>query len=366
MILNNVINSIMILLLLAVLFYHRKSFFSFEMEKKHGFIILWSVLTIFSVFYQPTEGDSQSTLELYENYIYSNAEYHLEPFYYRLMDIIPGSYYLWRFVIWGTASLLTILSIRCLKINNNFATIIFITTCLLPIFYYVRNILGLSIMFYAFTRILTFNSNSYKAKVREVIICLFLLIVAYFTHSSMPLYFSIALVAYFIPHSRKCIFILFAIILILFFFSEKLIMFLVNSGIYMEYALYVAEIAFDSDTGHDYNIFGQMLRYFWFLPYIIVILWGLFFKQPASLSNHEFRSQNFFLIFSFILFFGTLSLFGRINSSLYYRLLNSSFFPLAFYASMFLFHKKSSSLGRLCIFFILTYNLIHFCALLKF
>ena len=138
---NDILNSMMIFMLVALIFYYRKSIFSIEPERKYGLHVLWLVLTLFSVFYQPEVGDSASTVDLYNNYIHGKVEYHLEPFYFRLMDILPESYYLWRFVIWGAASLFTCLTIKRIGINVNFASVIFVTTCLLPIFYYVRNIL---------------------------------------------------------------------------------------------------------------------------------------------------------------------------------------------------------------------------------
>lgn len=356
-------NSLMILMLIGALFYYKKSIFSKEQVNKNGYLILWAVLTIFSVFYQPESGDSASTIDLYNNYIHGNVEYHLEPFYFRLMDILPESYYLWRFVIWGSASLFTILALKKLNVNVNFATIVFITTCLIPFYYYVRNILGLSMLAYALSILLTHESIR-AIKMKELLICLCLLAGAYFTHSSMPLYFAITIVAYFIPANRKSLIAIVVILIALSFFVKEITMFLISSGFYMDYATDVASKAFDNDSGFEHNLNGLILRYFWLLPYGLMILWGIRNNILASISDKQSKTVTVFMMISFILFFGTFTLAGDITYSLYYRLLNSSFYFISFYVTLFLYNNRNSIMGKVCMTLILLYNIYQYYALI--
>lgn len=361
-----IINSLVAMLLPITLFRYRKAIYGSYSYSDKGYYYLWVILTLFSVFYIPIGGDSESTLGIFENYHANGTEYHLEEMYFRLMDILPNNYYLWRLVIWGTASFFTVLTVKKLHIDSGLASVAMVCVCLIPIFYYVRNILGLSILFYLVVRIYEFKKQDKKSIVRECLVCVPLLVLSYFAHSSMPLYYAICLAAFFVPLGWTTYLALGVIFIAISFFPDQIVSLLLASGLFMDYAYDASSKVFEADQGFLLNSFGQFLRTFWLFPYGALIVYGLIVLRGKDFHDEYAAITKVFLVISTLLFFGSFALSGTIVYSLYYRLLNSSFFSLAFFVMLFLRNRRTGLISKVFMTLILIYNIYQYFAIIKF
>lgn len=79
--------------------------------------------------------------------MFGNKHSNLEPFYIWLIQLLPDSYLLFRFAIWGSALILFLKTIKMLPLSFDLALLIFCTTWL-PLFSYARASLAMAIMFY--------------------------------------------------------------------------------------------------------------------------------------------------------------------------------------------------------------------------
>lgn len=118
----------------------------------------------------------------------------VEPFYNFLSGILPN-YFLWRLVVWGTAAILMLKTLKKLPVNTVYV-LTFITLFYVFSFYKLRNALGFSVMFYGATLALTSHHKYGKRIIGIVLIAL-----SFYLHKSMII--SMALLSvYFIKFSK--------------------------------------------------------------------------------------------------------------------------------------------------------------------
>lgn len=124
-----------------------------------------------------------------------------EPFYYWLTMILPHSFLLWRFTIWGTASFLMVQSAKKLDLNANvmcfMAPVLFLTQLSVT-----RGAIGLALM--VFCAILFIQSLE-KKKLLLMLVAIFGLFVSSFLHKSMIIFLTILVISYFIPLNKRTI-----------------------------------------------------------------------------------------------------------------------------------------------------------------
>ena len=170
------VNSICIFVLLILVFFNRKHIFVNDAKGGTNYFVLWLVATLFSTFYMPIDGDVYNGYYSYQEYLSSGMQYHMEAIYFWLMDHLPHNFYLYRFVIWGTASLFLVLTFKRLNCQSQLATLIFISSCLLICYYYMRNVLGFSILYYVVACICTYQRTSVGKLILDSFIYVLLLL----------------------------------------------------------------------------------------------------------------------------------------------------------------------------------------------
>ena len=361
---NSIVNSILILLLATFILFNYRSFFSNKISSDRHFLLMWIVLTVFSVFYMPEGGDNQRLYEIYDSYIRSGIEHHLEPFYFRLIDILPHNYYLFRFIIWGLASLFLVLTCKKLRLDSVFSTCVVVCVGLITCYYYLRNVLGICILFYVLSRFISFKRTGPNNLLFEFFLEIGLLVASYFTHSSMPLYFLIAVTALIIPFNKTFFFIIIAIMVFVAYFWSDTANAILGSGLFSEE---VAELGqgyvFGDDEGYQFNFFGLLWRLIWLLPYAFILIYGT--TQVYSNKNSYTRATVVFLIMSNILYFSSLILMGSVTYALSYRLQNTSFIYISIFLILFLSDKRNTNVNKLFWTWILVYTGISFIFLLR-
>ena len=332
------VNYFCILLLFIVVWYNRRFIFRNYSRGGSGYVLLWGVLTFFSVFYIPFEGDSYNTMYTYYEYIRSGEEYHLEQIYFWLMEVLPNNYFIWRFVVWGIASYFTVLTFKKLKCESQLATLVFISCTLITCFYYLRNCLGLSILYYVTASIATYEFKEIKSLLFDVIEYVTLIWFTYYLHNSMPLYYCVVLIAWILPSNAY--FVLPLALLWPFMVSQLPVVgdFLLNT-LFTAEAQELSERYFEITEIDEFNFNGLMFRFLWLFPYAFIMAAGVI--SLKSMKESEKKIVKVFLFSAIILFSSSFILNGQVSYSLQNRLLNTSFLPLSFFIVKYLEKRRT-------------------------
>lgn len=175
-----------------------------------GYKVLWCVFAIYATFYCPPLGDNWSSGQnFYYPYINGAPEenLHFEPIYFRIMDIVPYGYLLWRFVVWGIlgGTSYIILS-KLLKLDKHLSTIGCLTFALPNLFYYQRAVTGYCLLYIALHYFLACREKG--ALVKSIVIPIALCCLALLFHNAMPFYLTILIIAILFPLNKISIIIL--------------------------------------------------------------------------------------------------------------------------------------------------------------
>ena len=125
-----------ILLLLCLIRLFKHWYDNKKYNPKYGYIVLWLAAVSFSMFYN-SGYDYYGYERIYEEYANTHLEYHMESFYFRVIDFLPQSYLLWRFSIWGSAGLIWFFTCHEMKCSSTIAGLFFMTIPLFQYFYYI-------------------------------------------------------------------------------------------------------------------------------------------------------------------------------------------------------------------------------------
>ena len=267
---NSIINFICVLLIFSVTLYNYKYLYS-EKERGTGYLVLWFVLTIYSVFYSPTHSDNYASLESYNEYLSGVDEnyLHFESLYFRIMDYLPYGYVAWRLVIWGVGSLLLVLYVKWMEFDVHVATIalLFFT---LPLLFYQRAIIGYVLLYFGLSMLIKQINEHGKLLIqpRLLLFAIICIAAALPFHNSMPFYVLIIIASFFLPHNRT----LFIICLI-----ASIVLSGTNLGtLFLSYtsedtqrtAEYYLE---DAKVGKSANLFGFIEQVFMYAPYYVML-----------------------------------------------------------------------------------------------
>ena len=361
---NDIVNSLLIIILMVVLLLYRRSLFSNEKHSRIGFFVMWAVLTLFSVFYIVEGGDNYSLYLNYENYMQSGTEHHLETLYFRIADIIPNNYYLYRFVIWGLASLFLVLTCKQLNSDSNLGICVMICVCLMPCFYYLRNSLGICMVFYVVARITTFKMGKSKSIFKEVMIDLIIVWLSIYTHSSMPMYILLAALALIIPINNLFLALVVLLVGIVSFYGQEIALLLFRSDIFSGDAVELGMgYVLGKDEAFAFNTLGKLWRFIWLAPYAVMLIYAtIVMYKDKTISRSP---QKVFLVLSDILFFGSFFLASSASHSLAYRLQNTSFLPISLFLLLFVQDKRKKTWCKVFWIWILVYTGLSFIWSLK-
>ena len=149
------------------------------------------------------EWDTYHYYSLYEMMVKSYYPIHVEEVYFWLIKELPHNYFLWRFCIWGGATILMIWSAKKLKLNSN--TFCFIAAILFIIRLTVsRGGLGIALLIYC-SIILTQSIGN--KKIIPILFAATGIVLSTYLHSSMFIFIICMLLAFILPFNKKLILI---------------------------------------------------------------------------------------------------------------------------------------------------------------
>lgn len=313
--------------------------------KKHSntskYFFLWLFISLYSTF-EFSGGDFYHYKYIYdENILSLNENIHIEYFYFWLTKILPENYFLWRFFVWGLAGLFWVLTIKKLKQDSQFASLIFL---LIVFFLFVgaRQALCFSIIYYALTLYLYNRKESFLIR----LFALFLFISSYFLHKTSIIYILISLFAL-CPIGKKTI--LWS--LILFPLLYKSFDFIAYNFIneYSTFDLSNAEVMerYMQGESQEANIYGLIRIFLARIPIFLLLgyaIWHVFFKR--ELVNKVYLV---FLRCSYILIYISYLFIGRdISKFIAPRFWGAALFPLTLFVTGYMYKYRNTRYFLIC------------------
>ena len=147
------------------------------------------------------EWDTYHYYRYYEMMAKGYFRIHVEDVYFWLIKELPHNYILWRFCIWGGATILMIWSAKKLKLKSNtfcfIATILFITRLTVS-----RGGLGIALL--VFCSIILIQSYE-KRRIIPIVIAVLGIIFSTYLHSSMFIFIFCMMLALILPFNKKII-----------------------------------------------------------------------------------------------------------------------------------------------------------------
>ncbi len=188
--------TIFLTVMMVALFF--RGYFTNKVKPSNNFILVFLLTSLISVF-AFTEYDLYHYHTMYDLMVRHKEAEHVEEYYFWLSQILPVNYYLWRFAIWGCASLLIVLTLRIMKLNATISGAI-IPILLISRFVVSRVSLGLSVLLFSLVLLLLPNK---KKHVR--LIGILGVISSLFLHESMIVFVPIAIISIFVPINKKTV-----------------------------------------------------------------------------------------------------------------------------------------------------------------
>lgn len=186
------------LLIFFIMLYRNRKVYSGTMQQSNNYWFVFIFMALYSVL-GFLEWDTYHYYGMYESTKASGYNLSFEHFFFWLIKTLPESYLLWRVAIWGTASVLMVLSAKRLNINANvfgfMAALMFIAQLSVT-----RGAIGLSLMI--FCSILFIQSLDRK-KIGLVILAALGIYGSIFMHKSMIFFVLLLIGAWFLPLNKK-------------------------------------------------------------------------------------------------------------------------------------------------------------------
>lgn len=267
---NSTINAFCVALVFFTIIYNFKYLYA-KKNKGTGLVMLWFVITIYSVFYSPIQGDNYTSLEPYYSYINGvNESYlHFEPIYFRIMDYVPYGYVIWRFAIWGTGALLLTLYVKWMHFDVHVTTIALLFFSL-DLLNYQRAIVGYVLLYIGMTMLVKSLEvySSLVVKITHLILAIICLIAVLPFHNTMPFYILVMIAAVFLPKRR--VVLLICAFVIAFLSTGQLADYFLNNT--FEETKAVADYYLENaKVGQAANLFGMISQIIIYGPFYIML-----------------------------------------------------------------------------------------------
>ncbi len=162
-----------------------------------GANIPFVMLAVYSIF-AFSEADTYHYHRIYDEMVCYHNIIHIEPFYYWLIELLPGGYWCWRAVIWGTAVYLLKLCSNKTGVESRYFALFFVAFFFVQ-FSISRAALGFSVLIYSI--IVCFSRE--RTRLRDVIILLFGFCGAIFFHKSIIIFMGVFVVSFFVKLKKK-------------------------------------------------------------------------------------------------------------------------------------------------------------------
>ena len=332
---SDIVNLLCRVIVIITVLINWRSMGNIDSKKGTGFFFAWIVLTIYSVFYSPIDGDNFTSMDKFLSFETGVDEnvLHFEPIYFLIMGLSPSGYVGYRFILWGTGMALIVLLTKKLKYNPHISTIFLIGFALL-LLNYQRAIIGYALLYWSLYFIINaFDGHGFRDKI-NILISLGLLLLALPFHKTMIIYEIILVVSLLFPRNKYlflCVLFVGVIIPSIFPRISDLILSYTPDET-REKALRYTLSAGESGTVAK-NLFGyisffvQRGSFFFILGYC---LWNIKSNDLNFTHLEQVLLINTFMLYMVSLFYG--NQFNAVSGKLFYAsLLPFSLFMSSFY-----------------------------------
>lgn len=310
---------------LIMLIKYRKVFFG-VFSHNNSYLFIWVCMMLYSVL-GFLQYDTYHYSWAYEEMVKSGDAYGVEHFYFWLTQILPNSYLLWRFAIWGTASTLVIITAKRLSLNANVVgfmiPLLFLTQLTIT-----RGCLGLSLM--VLSSVLLLQS---KEKKRLFVVALSIVGIglSLYLHKSMVIFVSLLVLTIFLPVNKRTILV--SLILFPFLYSVIIVLFQhfsLFSFLNEEQEFLITR--YQESTKDIKNVFGIIETVFekasLILFMIAIIKRYLYDRIPCSKAHYFIFKYSYVMVYVSFLFLGQ-----EVSSWISTRSLHAATFALVLCAS---------------------------------
>lgn len=279
------INIFLFLLLLGPVIYVYKGkqmLVSHHIQQNNYNIYIWqTIITILFCVFGYADYDFYHYQDLYKVIIGYQSEEYMEPVYSWLALVLPENYYVWRFAVWGSATILGIWTLRRLDLMPK------VTCCMFTLFYlntiyFMRGSLGIAILFLGYS----FIVKPINKRSLSIIIGIALIVSSYFFHRTMLLTIAVLFLT---PFKLNKLFVIASLILypLLVVYVTQFLQLISFGGIESDILLegtnekvlgYVNREAFKYNTN---GIIRQVIQYAPILSALALVTWKIVFKKIA-------------------------------------------------------------------------------------
>lgn len=256
---------------------------------------------------------------------YFLSEDGLEIFYNWLILELNKNYLLFRICVWGSASVLYLLTIRRLGVNLNHCLFVMVV-CFIMTFSYARATLAMALMFYGISLFLK-PYNKFKLVWRSI--GLVAIICSTFFHRSMTTMIIIVALAYFIPLNKKITTILlccFPVIVVLMriFLSDYILFYLDDEVMTRKLTGYMEA---DRGTANWKGMIQQFFQYSTYYLPLILSSWKLEYqKQKVICESYVYILYK--IVFVTIIVATSMLFIVDGNEVLFYRYIYMTMIPI--------------------------------------
>lgn len=273
---------------------------------------------------------------------------HMEAIYFWIAGL-TGNYSLWRAVVWGTATVFMMQSIK--RFNCNYiSTYVFITAIYILSFYKLRGSLGTSLFFLGFSYLYS-NNKSLKAK--DIIIGLSLVVFSFFFHKSMIVPLAIFIALRFIPLNKLTLIISlilypFALSFVTSFLGSEKILTLTSNIAEINLALssassYAAEEAIES------TLIGKIDNFFHYAPIYLSLLMIMYKTVIKNEVKFNVQLTHLLWFWYIITYLASLFFLQEVSFWIFIRLLTLGYFPMAIILGYYYRYNRVNALMRFII-----------------
>lgn len=309
-------------------------------SQEQSYYRLTCALLILYCVFAYVDGDFYHYYEAFDKIKRTGFNTNFEPVHFEIIKALPANYYLWRLIIWGVASVLTLKAIKKLGLDIKIATC-FIALIYLSYFSVMRGTLGISIMFFGYSLLLCKGSRWWG---------IFLIAISLFFHRSMLM--SIAILPLSFIRLKKKYVIASVILFPVLITVIPIVIEYVLAGDFLAVGkdLKIAESLETYSEGEviEHNFLGKLIRTLYYFPIVFSLIYvvkHVTFKN-MELPTHIYRFYVYWYIMSYIAY---LFFFQEMSSFLFERFLIMSYFPLVVVLSYFYKNHKMTSAMRLII-----------------
>lgn len=316
----------------------------------------WALLIIAYCTFGFSDRDFFHYQALYEEIVKHGPE-HMEPVYIWLIDVLPKNYYVWRFTVWGAATLSTLWTFRRLRLETKTLVCIF-TLYFLVVLSIMRGNLGLGLCFLGFTFIV--KPIKYQ-KLWSYILGMGLIISSYFFHKSMFVTLMALAVTPFRLKKWQVIILLLLFPLLVMYVADWLQLFIASAGDEGgELDSLAIGARYAEAEASETNIFGMLSKFLQYTPIVgslsLVTYHVTFRRERLPKYIYVFYIYWFAVTYVSFLFF-----FQNTSNWLFIRFMFMSYIPMIIVLTWFYSNRKATGLMKFFLVMILLYNIYKLC-----